>query len=340
MATEIRVWQIVEGKLEALDDTLVSAGRKETEHLETWLMTNPDLLGGNIVVIGHQVQTKSGPMDLLGIDSSGNIVIVELKRDRLPREALVQAMDYASDAATWDAGRLGEICQKYRGKDLDEVLSDAFGDLFSEEFQVNSGQRILLVGFAIEEPLQRMIEWLSDTYSVSVNAVVLRYIRTQRGEELLAQTTIIPEEVEKQRGEKKKIKIEVSDEPGQHEVSELRELLRKFLRKNEPAARRIRELLMPLCLKHEVVTRDMIKEELQRMGEASGERYAGILVASISNLMHAKKRDYLRQVISYEKPRPWEKDNYRLRPEYRDLVRELLAEAGGNELPHRSSEPT
>lgn len=54
-------------------------------------------------------------------------------------------------------------------------------------------------------------------------------------------------------------------------------------------------------------------------------------MTTISNLMHAKKRDYLREVITYEKPRPWEKDNYRLRPEHRELVRALLAEVGGGE---------
>jgi hypothetical protein len=39
--------------------------------------------------------SKSGPIDLLGIDKAGNTVIVEIKREKLPREALTQAIDYA-----------------------------------------------------------------------------------------------------------------------------------------------------------------------------------------------------------------------------------------------------
>jgi hypothetical protein len=35
---------------------------------------------------------KSGPIDLLGIDKTGNVVIIEIKRDKLPREALAQAI--------------------------------------------------------------------------------------------------------------------------------------------------------------------------------------------------------------------------------------------------------
>ena len=35
--------------------------------------------------------------------------------------------------------------------------------------------------------------------------------------------------------------------------------------------------------------------------------------------------DFLRQVIGYDYPTyPWEKDNYHIRPEYKDFVRELL----------------
>ena len=40
-----------------------------------------------------------------------------------------------------------------------------------------------------------------------------------------------------------------------------------------------------------------------------------------------KKNDFLRQVIGYDYPNyPWEKDNYRVKQEYRDLVQEVLAE--------------
>ena len=62
-------------------------------------------MGEDIAIIGEQVQTASGPLDFLAVDNTGNTVIVELKRDKLPREALVQAIDYASDIADWDLDR-------------------------------------------------------------------------------------------------------------------------------------------------------------------------------------------------------------------------------------------
>ena len=40
-----------------------------------------------------------------------------------------------------------------------------------------------------------------------------------------------------------------------------------------------------------------------------------------------KKNDFLRQVVGYEYPNnPWEKDNYKIKEEYRNVVMELLDE--------------
>jgi len=326
MTMEIKVWQIINGSLELIETTMIEAGRKETEDLEKWIKSHPSILGQDILIIGEQVPTKSGPMDFLGIDKSGNLVIIELKRDKLPREALAQAIDYASDVSTWDVDKISEICTKYTGQRLEDYLNENFGDVDLEKLTINKTPRILLIGFSIEESLQRMIEWLSDNYGVSINAVILKYIKTKSGEELIARTVIIPEEVEKERSQKRQIQISMSDEPGDYREDELRNLLTKYLSENRATPRRIREILLPLCLKHEVVTRDMIKRELISKGEAEDEGRAGTILTTISREIGIKRRDYLRQIIQYDKPNPWEKENYRLVEKYRDLVRNILEE--------------
>ena len=90
MATEIRTWQIVEGRLSDLDESMVDAGRWE-KNLEEWIKTRPEIIGEGIRIIGEQVPTRSGPLDFLGIDGSGNLVVVELKRGRIPRAQSEQA---------------------------------------------------------------------------------------------------------------------------------------------------------------------------------------------------------------------------------------------------------
>lgn len=207
MGTEIKTWQIIEGKLQPLETSLKIEKRTEPYDLEPWLESNPSIIGDDIVIIGRQVKireidSKSGRIDFLGIDKDGSLIVIELKRDTLPREAIAQAIDYASDVASWSADKVSEVCNQYTKKTLQEVINDSFPDVDMES--INNAQRIILVGFGIESSLERMVEWLSNTYSVNINAVILNYIKTAKGEELLLKTSIISEEVEQERVKKQR----------------------------------------------------------------------------------------------------------------------------------------
>lgn len=329
MTTEIKVWQIENGKLVSIDTTMAKAGRTEPKDLQSWIKSSPNILGEDILIIGEKIKTKSGELDLLGIDKSGNSIIIELKRDELkPREAFAQAIDYASDVASWDFDKLNDECKKYRGQPLDECINENFEDVDLENISVNQTQRILLVGSYIEESLQRMIEWLSDHYGVIINAIIFTYILTKSEDELIARTMIIPEEVEKERSWKQQRKIPMSDEPGNYEDDELKDLLREYLSEDRPVPRWIKKILLPLCLDHEPVKRDEIKNELIKKGEAKDGGHAGTLLTTISRELGMKKRDYLRQIIRYERPYPWEKENYKIEEKYKGMIRELLEEMG------------
>ena len=85
----------------------------EVEHeesvLEKWLESNPDgiLEDGRILIIGRQIRTDLGGfIDLVGVDREGNAVVVELKRDRTPRDVIAQALEYAAFAERLDADAL------------------------------------------------------------------------------------------------------------------------------------------------------------------------------------------------------------------------------------------
>lgn len=323
MATEIGVWQIENKELKRLDTNMVQAGRKETEDLEKWIENNPIILGNNILIIGEQVRTKSGPLDFLGIDKSGNLIIVELKRDKLPREALTQAIDYASDVASWDLDKISEVCLKYSNENLEDYLNENFEDGDLENLNINETQRILLVGFSLDEALERMIEWLSTNFGISINALILKYIKTKGGEEFLARTMIIPEEIEKERSKRTINKILLDDTPGTYEPQELKEILKNYLSENRATPHRIKTILLPLCIDNPIASREMIKEKIQKE-ENCDEGKAGRILTTISREISIAPRDYLRQIIQYDRPNSWEKENYRLVEEYKNLVKELL----------------
>lgn len=326
MSTEIKTWQVVDGKLQPVDAGLVDAGRKEYEDLETWVASNPAIVSTDITFIGRQVMTKSGPLDLLGIDNHGNVVVVELKRDMLPREALVQAIDYASDIAEWSVERLSEICTQYTGKNLEEHLVQRFPDTDLENININESQRIFLVGFGIEGSLERMVNWLSKSYDVGVNAIVLKYVRTKRGDELLTRVAVISEEVEKQRVEKKKFQIAMSDVPGNYPEGELRQKVAQYLSSSLWSAQRMRKAIIPVLLRDGKATRNQLKEEFVKVGIAYDANQAGSFLSLISQQMGLAKNDFLRQVIGYEYDpnHPWLKEVYYIKDEYRELLAEIL----------------
>ncbi len=82
MATQIKSWQIIDGELTLIETSLTEQGRSEPYDLESWVASDSSLVGPELRIIGRQVHTASGALDLLGIDRSGNLVVIELKRDR------------------------------------------------------------------------------------------------------------------------------------------------------------------------------------------------------------------------------------------------------------------
>ena len=58
--------------------------------------------------------------------------------------------------------------------------------------------------------------------------------------------------------------------------------------------------------------------------EAQDEKKAGLILTKVLRELGIIKRDYLRQIIQYERPNPWEKENYQLAEEYKEMVKALL----------------
>ncbi len=56
----------------------------------------------------------------------------------------------------------------------------------------------------------------------------------------------------------------------------------------------------------------------------------GLSISAMSSQLGMEKNDFLRQIIAYEYPNhAWMKDNFSLREELKDLVREVLEEING-----------
>jgi RecB family endonuclease NucS len=86
------IWKIAEQPVPLVESALV------TERLlEDMILAEPKILSDEWMLIGRQESTGfGGRIDLLAIAPDGGLVLIELKRERTPREVVAQALDYAS----------------------------------------------------------------------------------------------------------------------------------------------------------------------------------------------------------------------------------------------------
>ncbi len=86
------VWKVGEQPTALLTSRLANE-----QQLEEMIIHAPQILSSEWMLIGRQEPTGcGGRIDLLAIAPEASLALIELKRDRTPREIVAQALDYAS----------------------------------------------------------------------------------------------------------------------------------------------------------------------------------------------------------------------------------------------------
>jgi len=126
LADEVRLWGV--GSDESLRE-IDRASLVLESRLQEWLARDISMLGPGLLVIGREVKTDFGGfIDILCVDAAGDLVIVELKRDKTPREITAQVLDYASWVVDLSNERVSSIADAYLG---DGGFESAFRERFS-----------------------------------------------------------------------------------------------------------------------------------------------------------------------------------------------------------------
>lgn len=196
MAEDIRIWEISEN--EALNEIKKSKLDFESR-LEKWIEEDISIISHDLIVIGRQIETDfGGVIDLLCLDSTGDVVIIELKREKTPRDITAQVLDYASWVRDLSNEHISEIANKYLG--TNETLDKSFKKKFDEELPeiLNESHKMLVVASEIDESTERIIKYLSDSYGAAINAISFQYFKDDNGKEYLARAFLIePSEVDR-----------------------------------------------------------------------------------------------------------------------------------------------
>ena len=159
---EIRLWKTVPGEgLSSIDPVPEVDSEIELEEL---LVAHPELLEDGLTLVGRQTPAAGGRLDLLGVASDGRLVIFELKRGTLGRDAVAQVLDYASEFSAMDVETLVERIQTRSGDGGVERIED-FRVWYEENFGDLQGLRpvrIALVGLGANETALRIAGFLAE----------------------------------------------------------------------------------------------------------------------------------------------------------------------------------
>jgi hypothetical protein len=143
--------------------------------IEDVLTEKIEIIDQNLIVIGRQVPTNTGGrIDILALDIEGNITIIELKRDKTPRDVVAQVLDYASWIQTLTISEIKEIFrQNFPAKEIEQYFSEKLNIDFPEV--INENHKMIVVSSELDSSTERILNYLTENFGVPINVVFFRY---------------------------------------------------------------------------------------------------------------------------------------------------------------------
>ena len=199
MPVEVGIW-----KLGKTTERVQFTPMKAESRLEEILDGDISILDPRLLVIGRQVLTAYGKyIDLLAMDADAKLVVIELKRDRTPRDVVAQLLDYGSWVRTLADDDIAAIFDAYLRKFHPTHVGTSLDQAFCERFNVaempeslNEGHELVVVASELDDSTERIVTYLADEYGAAINAVFFRFFKDGNSEFLSRVWLIDPGEAE------------------------------------------------------------------------------------------------------------------------------------------------
>jgi hypothetical protein len=158
--------------------------------LEDMIIAAPRMLSDEWMLIGRQEDTGfGGRIDLLAIAPDGSLVLIELKRDRTPREVVAQAIDYACWVEKLSDQDIAAIYGRFApGRSLAEDFRQRFGQVLDED-GLNQNHQIIIVATALDDSTERIVSYLSNR-NIPINVLCFQ-VFTNGAEKLLSRAWLL-----------------------------------------------------------------------------------------------------------------------------------------------------
>ncbi|MBF6218039.1 hypothetical protein IU479_07940 [Nocardia abscessus] len=189
MGVQIGLWRV-----DGAPRRIVPAKMPLEQRLEEIIENDPAMLGTDVMIIGRQVITAYGSrIDLLGIDVDGGLHVLELKKDRTPRDVIAQVLDYGSWIQTLTDDDVRHIYRNYRGttdgRSFDEAFASHFGTDSAPE-SLNTAHSMAVVAAEMDDTTERLVSYLATGFNVPINVMFFDYYEDD-GRSYLARTWML-----------------------------------------------------------------------------------------------------------------------------------------------------
>ena len=182
MSYLVAVWRIAEDKPQRVRTVAVSLERD----MESWIEADPSLVQEGLKVVGRQVHTEAGPLDLLAVDPQGRWCVIEIKKGSVRRETIAQALDYASCIASMRHDALAQRVRDYlegRGGPDVELVRQLVEEASDDESPRSVA--IFVVGTGQDPGLKRMVDFLTESGGIPITVVSFGVFDVGQGQRLL-----------------------------------------------------------------------------------------------------------------------------------------------------------
>ena len=117
------------------------------------------------------------------------LVLIELKRDKTPREIVAQSLDYASWVEDLTADKIALIYERFsNGGNFDQAFKIHFGAELDEE-SLNQSHQIIIVAAELDASTERIIGYLN-ARDIAINAIFFQVFQ-QGTDQLLSRAWLI-----------------------------------------------------------------------------------------------------------------------------------------------------
>jgi hypothetical protein len=180
--------------------TLAEAGLLERKHLQQWVIDHPQLIGDGVKIVTFEygrwasvAGTTADRLDVLGLDHTGRLVVVELKRDRAPDTITTQAINYAAMASRFTVDLLAEVHAAHLGTTITapQALAELTDWAEGLSDETLGPPRIVLMASDFGPTITNTALYL---YEAGIDIRLVRYqlYNTAAGEKILSVAQLLP----------------------------------------------------------------------------------------------------------------------------------------------------